>query len=80
MARKVTIPISDEGDACSQGYVVQYKLDGSVDWTTLFPQPVAGPIVINNLLDDTVYNMRFKRLCCDGQESGWSEINVDTTV
>lgn len=78
--RKATIPIDDFNDHCSEGFIVEYKLAGEVDYTRLFPDPLITPVVITNLADDMTYDVRIKRKCCDGQQSNWTTVSVDTTL
>lgn len=78
--RQASITITDDGDVCNIGYVVEYKLSTDVEYTQLYPNPLASPIVIQNLEDDVVYNVRIGRLCCNGDTSDWSTVDVDTTI
>jgi hypothetical protein len=78
--RTLTIPIDDDGTECSQGYQVQYKLAAIPDWTDWLPNPTASPIIITGLEDDVAYNVRYRRLCCDGTISDYVQIDVTTTV
>lgn len=78
--RKVTIPVDDNEDVCNTGYLVEYRIDGVEEWTQLFPNPLSSPIIIENLEDDTLYNIRVMRQCCNGTVSAWTEFNVDTTL
>jgi|GEM_PF-3382193 len=64
-----SIPITDDGSVCNQGYVVRYKLGTDPSFTTLFPNPTESPIVINGLIDDEEYDLEVQRICCDGQLS-----------
>lgn len=78
MARKITIPITDHNTVCSTSYTVSYKTEGETLWTT---QPAyIPPIELNNLLDDTLYNIRITRQCCDGIVSAPLELSVNTTI
>lgn len=78
--RKVTIPVDDHETECNEGYIVEYKLTGEVDYTRQYPDPITEPIVITNLLDDSEYDIRITRKCCNGSESDPTEIVVDTTI
>lgn len=80
MARNVSIPITDDGDQCNNGYIVEYKLQGVMEYTVLYPQQFVSPITINGLLDDSVYDLRIMRVCCDGTTSDWAETTFDTTL
>lgn len=78
MARKITIPITDHNSHCSTGYTVSYKLSGETIWTT---EPYfIPPIELSNLQDNTVYNIRIVRKCCDGIESAPLELTINTTL
>lgn len=77
--RTLTIIIDDNDSVCSQGYQVQYKLTTDVDYTDWTPDPITAPIVITGLDDDTNYNVRVRRLCCDGTISDWTLLDVNTT-
>lgn len=78
MARKITIPITDHDATCSINYTVAYKMEGETFWTER--TYVVPPFVISNLLDDTLYNLRITRNCCDGLTSAALELNVNTTI
>lgn len=78
MARKITIPITDHNSVCSTGYTVAWKVDGETLWTQ--QQYFIPPFELSNLLDDTLYNIRITRSCCDGIESAALELNVNTTI
>lgn len=80
MARKITIPIDDDDDQCKSGYIVEYKLDSESNYQRLFPDPLFGPVILENLLDDSNYNIRVKRKCCNGSFSDWTSVTVDTTI
>lgn len=78
MARKITIPITDHNSHCSTGYTVGYKLEGETLW---IERPYfIPPFKISNLLDDTLYNIRITRTCCDGITSAPLELSIDTTI
>ena len=78
--RTPTIPIYDYIDHCAEGFVVEYKLTGATDYTRVFPDPITTPIVLTNLQDDSDYDVRIKRKCCDALQSSWTSIVVDTTL
>jgi hypothetical protein len=78
--RKATIPIEDIADNCSEGYIVEYKISTEPDYTRLLPDPFVSPVLIQNLQDDTEYNVRIKRKCCNGDVSAWTTITIDTTL
>lgn len=77
--RTLTIPIDDNGEVCNEGYNVQYKLAASIDYTD-WPDALTSPIVITGLEDDVAYNVRIRRLCCDGSVSDWEIVDVTTTI
>lgn len=82
MSRQVTLPI-DNHDApgmCTQYYVVEYKPQSDPNYAVLSPNPMDSPIVIDNLLDDIIYDIRVTRFCCNGQSSIAASTTVDTTV
>lgn len=80
MARKVTIPITDHENegVCSINYTVAYKRSGDINWTseTFF----IPPFVFNNLEDDTAYDFRITRNCCDGLISAPLTLTINTTI
>lgn len=78
MARKITIPITDHDNHCSTGYTVAYKTAGDTYWTER-PYTIP-PFEINNLLDDTLYDFRITRSCCDGVVSTPLELSINTTL
>lgn len=63
---KITIPITDDGTVCNVGYIAEYKLTTDTEYTRVFPDPTGTPIVITNLLDSMLYDVRITRKCCDG--------------
>ena len=78
MSTKITIPITDHDSTCSTSYTVSYKLEGETLWTT---QPYfIPPFELNNLLDDSLYNISITRHCCDGVQSPALELSVNTTI
>jgi hypothetical protein len=80
MSKKITIPITDhetEG-VCSIYYRTEYKLTTEGGYH-LLPDVYTPPVVINNLVDDTEYDVRITRFCCDGSQSVPLELTVNTT-
>ncbi|MCB9047206.1 MAG: hypothetical protein H6550_13820 [Chitinophagales bacterium] len=78
MARKITIPLTDHDANCSTSYTVSYKLDGDTLWTS---QPYfIPPFEINNLMVDSLYNIKITRHCCDGVQSTPLELSVNTSI
>lgn len=63
MAKQVTIPVTTSD--CIQYYVVEYKTTGEVGYT-FNQQYFTQPIVLENLADDTSYDIRITPYCCDG--------------
>lgn len=78
MARQITIPIEATGD-CVEYYLGEYKLTGDVGYIHS-QQFFTTPIVFNNLLDNTIYDIRITRYCCGGASSTPQEFTIDTTV
>lgn len=80
MARKITIPITDHDAAgvCTAQYTVQYRKSGQTGWNT--NTTLLQPIEITNLEDDTLYEVRVIRECCDGIVSAPLNMNVNTTI
>ena len=78
MARKITIPITDHDTHCNTGYTVSCKTEGETLWATR-PWHIP-PVELNNLLDDTLYNIRIVRHCCDDVQSAPLELSVNTTI
>src|ERR1043165_6395015 len=70
--KRVSMPFTDEAEegACTSFYRVQWKLPSSEVWHDLIPNPVASPIIIENLLPETSYDVSVVRVCCNGQEIG----------
>lgn len=78
MARTITIPITPDA-TCVAGYIVKYRIQGDAGWS--FTQNYYGsPIVLNNLNDNTVYEISIQRQCCDGNGNFSSEeiITINT--
>lgn len=79
MTKKITIPITNHntGGICTNYYIVGYKLNGEVNYTTL--PPVYMPdIEISNLFPNVTYNIRIVRHCCDGLQSSPLMLEVNT--
>lgn len=77
MARTVTIPITDTPD-CLAYYLVEYRLAGEAGYS-FSEQYFTNPIVVDNLLDDTEYEFRITRYCCNGIASTPVEFTINTT-
>ncbi len=80
MAKKITIPITDHGDAsvCTTQYKVEYKLSGMPSYTTL-PPVFTDTVEISNLVADADYDIRITRQCCNGAESVPAVLTVHTS-
>jgi len=77
MPYTVTIPIVGNTD-CTNAMIVDYKKSTETQWTRLDPAPIGDTIVLNNLSDNTTYNIRGVKQCCNGQYSTQTLINVTT--
>lgn len=80
MAKRITIPITDHNTdgVCTQYYQVEYKINGEAGYS--FSQMMlTTPIVLNNMLDDTLYDFRITRVCCDDVASTPAIFQIDTT-
>lgn len=79
MANKyIQIPITDHDDNCSTYYLVEWKLNADVGYNTT-NWTAAPPIIINNVLDNSTYDVRITRFCCDGSQSSPLVLSIDTT-
>ena len=78
--RLIRIPITDDGTVCNTGYVAEYKLTSDSEYTRLFPDPTGTPILFTNMLDDSEYDIRVYRKCCNGNLSASTTTVVDTTI
>lgn len=76
MARQITIPITDTPD-CVEYYIVEWRLAGEAGYTNSFNSYTA-PIVITNLLDNTEYDFRITRVCCNGVSSTPVEVTLSS--
>lgn len=64
MARTISIAITPDA-TCVAGYIVKYRLVGDTGWS--FNQNFyTSPIVLNNLNDNSAYEISIQRQCCDG--------------
>lgn len=80
MARRITIPIANHGEEgiCTWEYLVEYKIEGAAGYT--FSQMMYdSPIVLDNLLDDTLYDLRITRYCCNSVSSAPYTFQFNTT-
>lgn len=76
MAFTVRIPITDHDSSCTQHYRAEYKRQDASTYEELYPYPNTGEIVIPDLMTG-VWNVRISRLCCGGELSPFSTINVN---
>lgn len=78
MAQTLTIPIDDHSTECTMHYLVQYKFNGDAGFffSQLFYD---SPIVLPNMQDSAVYDIRITRYCCDGSVSDPVDITTSTT-
>lgn len=67
----------NDGDTCTQSYAVAVKKASDLAYSPLPPQ-YSSPIVVDNLEDDTAYNVRITRTCCGGVVSDEFIVNVTT--
>lgn len=75
--KTITIPITDHDANCSLSYLVEWKL--STDANYVQDTQFTPPIVIENVLDASTYNVRITRNCCNSGTSAVLAIDVDTT-
>lgn len=73
----VSIPITDDGDQCNSKYTVEYKRATDAGWTDA-GDFFSAPIQIDNLDEETDYDFRVRRYCCNGGLSGILEISHTT--
>jgi hypothetical protein len=78
MAKKITIPLTDHEDNCTGYYLVEYKLTGESGYTSF--NAYSDQVVINNLADDSTYDVRITRNCCSGIVSAPLLLTVDTST
>lgn len=81
MARRITIPIANhEADGiCTAYYIVEYRMNGE-DGYSFMQQMFDSPFVLDNLLDDTIYDFRITRYCCNEISSPPYSFQVNTTL
>lgn len=77
MARRISIPFTDTPD-CQAYILVEYKLTGETGYS-FSQQYFTNPAVIDNLADDTSYDFRVTRYCCNGVASTPVTFTFDTT-
>lgn len=80
-----TVYISDttfnDGNTCTQSYYVEVKksTDANYQPIPINPTQYTSPIKITALEDDTLYNIRITRTCCDNTVATPVVINLTTT-
>lgn len=79
-----TIYITDtsfnNGETCTKSYYVEVKKASEESYQpALTPTQYSSPITIENLDDDTAYNVRITRSCCDGSIASPLVVNITTT-
>jgi hypothetical protein len=81
MARRITIPIANheaEG-VCTWHYIVQYRIYGA-DGYSFTQQMHDSPLVVDNLLNDTLYEFTVTRYCYNDISSTPYTFQIDTTL
>lgn len=70
MARRITIPITNHNadGICTSYYLVEYRINGEPGYS-FSQQMYTSPVVLDNMQDDTLYDFRITRGCCDGVSS-----------
>lgn len=64
---------------CVGYYLVEYKMESETGYTSAGNQTEL-PIMLYNLQEDTIYNVRITAFCCNGQFSTTLEFNVSTSA
>lgn len=78
MANKtITVPLTDHDANCTTSYLVEWKL--STDANYVNNTQFSSQIVIENVLDNSMYDVRITRNCCNGGTSAPLILSVDTT-
>jgi hypothetical protein len=78
MAKKITIPLTDHEANCTGYYLVEYKLTGATGYNSFTSH--TDQVQINNLADDSTYDVRITRQCCNGSTSAPLVLVVDTAT
>ncbi len=68
----------NDGDTCTQSYAVSVKKVSDIAYSPLPPQ-YASPIIVDNLEEDTAYNIKITRTCCGGVSSSEFTVNITTS-
>lgn len=76
--KKIVQEIADDSTECTQYYKVEYKLTSETAYNMFiaFSSPITTPIV----LDNSEYDLRITRYCCNGGISAPLELVVDTSA
>lgn len=78
MPYSAEIPITNNND-CTTNYIVQYKKSTESTYVSV-PAVMQGDSIILAPLDDaTTYNVMIAKLCCNGQYSLSTSVNITTT-
>lgn len=81
MSRRISIPLNDiPGSPCVFFYTVETRFTGDPNYTLYPEQFYASPIVIRGLEDNTDYDIRITKTCCDGVVSDPLEVTVNSNV
>lgn len=79
MAQKtITIPIPNHDDNCTVYYFVEYKLNSDVNYNSF--QWYTDRVEIPNVADNSVYDVKITRYCCNGGTSAPLVLSIDTTT
>jgi hypothetical protein len=76
--KQITIPITDHADNCTAYYNVEYKLSTDIAYNSF--KAFTDRVVISNVFDASVYNVRITRYCCNGSSSAPLTLIVDTST
>lgn len=81
-AKQIIIPITDHADQCSLYYLVEWKLTTASGYNQekQFLTETENNIIIDDVLDNTEYDVRITRYCCNGGISAPLVLLVDTTT
>lgn len=86
MAARIKIPVNDHDDVCATHYLVEYKQDTEPSYSSLQNQiavedgsPPQWVLIVENLVEDVLYDIRVTRYCCDGTVSTPTTTTVLTT-
>lgn len=74
----IEIPVEEQTGQCLQSYRVRFRKSGETNYTNLAPDPIVGPIRIENLSTGSAYEVRIAALCCNDVYSDEQVFNVNT--